>query len=102
MRIWLLTSEIPQEVSAGIARYVDTWARVLGAAGHEVVVLAHMQKPCDRMLAPGVRLIGVVPRDSLLNEPNPGGQPDTHPAYPYNILAHWPAFSYQTKTPISK
>jgi len=34
MRIWLLTSEIPQEISAGIARYVDTWARVLGAAGH--------------------------------------------------------------------
>ncbi len=102
MRIWLLTSEIPQEISAGIARYVDTWARVLGAAGHEVVILAHMRKPCDTMLAPGVRLIGVVPRDSLLNELNPGGQPDTHPAYPYNIFAHWPAFSYQLAEEVVK
>jgi glycogen synthase len=102
MRIWLLTSEIPQEISAGIARYVETWARVLGAAGHEVVILAHMRKPCDTTLAPGVRLIGVVPRDFLLNEPNPGGQPDTHPAYPYNIFAHWPAFSYQLAEEVIK
>ena len=102
MRIWLLTSEIPQEISAGIARYVDTWARVLGAAGHEVIVFAHMQKPCDEMLTPRVRLIGVAPRDSRLNDPNPGGQPDTHPAYPYNILSHWAAFSYQLADEVVK
>lgn len=95
MRVWLLTSEIPQEIAGGIARYVDSWARILGAAGHEVTVITQTENACDRRVAPGVRLIGVVPRESLLNEPNPQGLPDTHPAYPYNIFAHWPALSYQ-------
>lgn len=95
MRIWLLTSEVPQEIAGGIARYVDNFARLLGAAGHEVVIISRTEQACDKPLGPGVRLIGIVPRQGQLNEPNPGGLPDTHPAYPYNILAYWPALSYQ-------
>ncbi len=95
MRIWLLTSEVPQEIAGGIARYVDNFARLLGAAGHEVVVIARTEQSCDKVLASGVRLIGIAPRYDRLSEPDPGGLPDTHPAYPYNVLAYWPALSYQ-------
>ncbi|MBI3801789.1 MAG: glycosyltransferase, partial [Deltaproteobacteria bacterium] len=95
MRIWLLTSELPQEIAGGIARYVDNFARLLGAAGHEVVVIARTTHACDKLMAPGVRLIGITPRDTYLNEPLAGKRPEAHPAYPYNILAYWPALSYQ-------
>ncbi len=95
MRVWILTSELPQEIAGGIARYVDDWARLLGLSGHEVVVIARTDKACDELIAPGVRLIGVTPRYTYLNEPNPSGFPDAHPAYPYNIFAYWPALSYQ-------
>lgn len=95
MRIWLLTSELPHEVAGGIARYVENFARILGAAGHEVVVIARTEQACDKRLAQGVRLIGIVPRFARLYDLNPGGIPDSHPAYPYNLLAYWPAFSYQ-------
>jgi glycosyltransferase involved in cell wall biosynthesis len=47
------------------------------------------------MIAPGVRLMGVVPRLAQLHESQTNPHPDTHPAYPYNVLAYWPAFSYQ-------
>lgn len=95
MRIWLLTSELPDEIAGGIARYVDNWARMLGAAGHEVTVIARTDRYRNEQLAPGVRLIGVVARYDRLHEANPGPSPDTHPAFPYNIFAYWPALSYQ-------
>jgi glycogen(starch) synthase len=95
MRIWLLTSELPQEIAGGIARYVDNFARLLGVAGHEVVVIARTEQACDKPMAPGVRLIGIVPRYDQLNASNPSDLPDTHLAYPYNVLAYWPALSYQ-------
>lgn len=95
MRIWLLTSELPHEVAGGIARYVENFARILGTAGHEVVIIARTEQACDKILAQGVRLIGVVPRFARLYDPNPSGIADAHPAYPYNLLAYWPAFSFQ-------
>lgn len=95
MRIWLLTSEMPHEVAGGIARYVENFARLLGGAGHEVVIIARTEQACDSQLAPGVRLIGVVPRLARLQESPTNPQPEAHPAYPYNVMAYWPAFSYQ-------
>ena len=95
MRVWLLSSEFSQDAAGGRARYVDHFARLLGAAGHEVVVIAQTAHACDTLIAPGVRWIGVTSSYHKLNEPNPLGRPDTHPAYPYNILSYWPALSYQ-------
>src|SRR5262245_43898571 len=95
MRVWLLTSEMPHEVAGGIARYVENFARLLGAAGHEVVVIARMEQARDVLVAPGVRLIGIVPRFERLYEPQTSPHPDAHAAYPYNVMAYWPAFSYQ-------
>lgn len=95
MRIWVLTSEMPHEVAGGIARYVENFARLVGEAGHEVVIIARTEQPCDAVIAPGVRLLGVVPPFAQLHEAQPNPRPDAHPAYPYNVLAYWPAFSYQ-------
>ena len=95
MRVWLLTSELPHEIAGGIARYIDNFSRLLGEAGCEVVILARTEQPCDRILAPGVRLIGVVPRYGQRHELGPSDRPEAHPAYPYNILSYWPALSYQ-------
>jgi glycosyltransferase involved in cell wall biosynthesis len=53
-------------------------------------------------MAPRVRLIGLAPRDPQLGKRNPGGLPDTHPAYPYNVLAYWPALSYQMAEEVAK
>ena len=69
MRVWLLSSELPQDAAGGIARYVDHFARLLGAAGHEVVVIAQTAHACDTLIAPGVRLIGLTPGYHKLNEP---------------------------------
>lgn len=96
MRIWMLTSEVPREAEGGIGRYVDTFSRLLGAAGHHVTIIVRAAThPYDEQLAPGVQLIGLTSRYERLSEPNPGGAPDTHPGYPYNILSYWPAWSYQ-------
>jgi glycogen synthase len=95
VRIWLLTSELPQETAGGIGRYVENWARLLGAAGHDVTIIARTDYAKDEVIAPGVRLVGIPPRSFLRNEPNPQGLPDTHPAYPFNVLSYWPALSYQ-------
>ena len=95
MRIWLLTSEMPHEFAGGIARYVDNFARTLGAAGHEVVVLYRTQEAGRRQLAPGVEAIGVVPRWERQNESSPGGRPDAQPTYPFNVMGYAAAYSFQ-------
>jgi glycosyltransferase involved in cell wall biosynthesis len=95
MRIWILTSELPHEFAGGIARYVDNFSRLLGKAGHEVVVISRTEDACDKIISPGVRLIGFSPRYGRLSDLNPQGAPDLHPAYPYNVLSYGPALSYQ-------
>ncbi|MGD8451519.1 MAG: glycosyltransferase [Phycisphaerae bacterium] len=95
MRIWLLTSELPHEYAGGIARYVDNFARALGQGGHEVVILARTAQPCDREIAPGVRVIGVVPRTEQPLTAEPPDEPTAHPHYPYTILGYWPALAFQ-------
>ncbi|MDZ4720528.1 MAG: glycosyltransferase [Roseiflexaceae bacterium] len=95
MRFWLLTSETPQEYAGGIARYADTFARVAGGAGHEVTLIARMQEQTDTQLAPGVRLIGFVPRYEQRHIPQHSSRPDQHPTYPDNVIGAWPGLSYQ-------
>jgi len=86
---------MPQDFAGGIARYIDNFARVAGAVGHSVTIIARTSENIDTIIAPGVRLIGFVPRSILLNEPIQAPQPDAHPAYPYNILGYWPGLSYE-------
>lgn len=95
MRIWILSSELAHEFAGGIARYLDNFGRLLSAAGHEVVIIASANRAIDEHPAPGFRIIGIESRESLLNEPNPTGEDDDHPAYPYNIVSQPIAWSYQ-------
>jgi glycogen(starch) synthase len=94
MRVWIVTSELPHEHAGGIGRYVDNFARTLGAAGHDVLVLYRSDRDCDEQPAPGVRTVGFATRDSRLAEPA-APQPDAHPAFPYNLLDFGPALAYQ-------
>jgi glycogen synthase len=95
MRIWILSSELASQVAGGIAQYGNNFGCLLGAAGHEVVVIARSHEPLDEEISLGFRVIGLEPRSTRLPEPNPTAEADTHPAYPYNIMADGPAFSYQ-------
>lgn len=83
MRIWLLTSQLPPEIVGGIARYVDNFARLLGAAGHEVLIITRSRQVYDQQLAPGVRVIGLKPLDADLDELIWPNSPATH-----HLLSH--------------
>ncbi|MCC6359415.1 MAG: glycosyltransferase, partial [Phycisphaerales bacterium] len=102
MRIWILTSELPDELAGGIARYVDNFARALGPAGPEVLVLARTREPLDRQIAPGVRIVGVVPGYERREEIVASPRPDDHPAFPFNVMDYWPALSYQFERKVSR
>ncbi|MBI4322306.1 MAG: glycosyltransferase family 4 protein [Chloroflexi bacterium] len=95
MRIWLLSPGLPQDFAGGIRRYMANFARLLGEAGHEVVVVAPTAELCDMMMAPGARLIGCTAVFGSPAGPNPLTPPDACQSYPYNILTYAPALSYQ-------
>ncbi len=67
----------------------------MSSAGHEVVLIAKSNEAIDEEINPGFRVIGLEPRHKHIHHPNPSGEAYNHPAYPYNILADAPAFSYQ-------
>lgn len=52
MRIWILSSELASEVAGGIAQYIDNFGRLLGVAGHEVVVIAKSNRDIDEEISP--------------------------------------------------
>lgn len=94
MKIWLLTSETPLFNPGGIARYVDNFSRELGSRGHEVLVFGRDEQERERQMAPGYRYRAVVPRWNR-SPPTPPASAMEHPAYPYNILDYWSAYSFQ-------
>ncbi|MBI4320860.1 MAG: glycosyltransferase [Chloroflexi bacterium] len=95
MRIWLMTSELPEDVTGGIASYMTNYAKLLGAAGHEVALIASSSEPRDQAIAPGTRLIGVPPANSLQAAPATWQSLDPHVDHLHQILPYYPALSYQ-------
>ncbi len=85
MRIWLLTSELPSGIAAGIARYIDNFARLLGQGGHEVVIVAPAAESGEREFAPGVRLVTFAAHDAAA----PRGR------YPYDVIGLAPGRSFE-------
>ena len=61
MKIWILTHELPANSTGGIARYVDNYARLLGARGHDVTLIAITPNTYEQDYAPRVRLVGIQP-----------------------------------------
>ncbi|MFN0122473.1 MAG: glycosyltransferase family 4 protein, partial [Blastocatellia bacterium] len=95
MNIWLLSSEVPWHEAGGIGRYCLNFATALGKAGHSITWLGFSNREIDRELAPGVRVIELMPpaRDLIRTEHK--GAPDQHPAWPYNLLSEQAARSWQ-------
>ncbi|MEX0330242.1 MAG: glycosyltransferase [Puniceicoccaceae bacterium] len=102
MKIWLLTSETPLYNPGGIARYVDNFARYLSAAGHEVTVFGRDDTERSQEILPGYTYVSVVPRWDRCGETCDSPRPDDHPAFPYNILDYWGAFSYQMAETVTR
>lgn len=96
MRIWILTSEYTADTAGGIARYVENFARLSAAAGHDVTVLGRSARDFDERPHPRLRLIGFEPRFKNMSAASPGGrEADEHPAYPYNVIGYAAALSYE-------
>lgn len=95
MKIWILTSETPHYWGGGIARYVDNFARLAGAAGESVTVISRGRTRHESEIGPGYRLVEFVHRydDSRLTCADP--EPDAHPGWPFNNMAYFPALSFQ-------
>ncbi len=93
MNIWILTSELPSEYAGGIARYVENFAKIAGENGHKVTIIARSQEKVNKEIHKNVNLIGVVTKEGLVHAVS-SEDPVKHPAFPYNILNFWDAFSY--------
>ena len=93
MNIWILTSEMPSPFAGGIARYVENFARILGEKGHSVTIVAKSEEEIEKEIFKNVFLAGVVPKEASGYFGN--FSPSEHPAFPYNVLTFWDAFSYQ-------
>ncbi|GAB4170874.1 MAG: hypothetical protein Fur005_32570 [Roseiflexaceae bacterium] len=93
MHTWLLTTETPAEFAGGIARYVDTYAKTATSHGQQVTIIARSDQAGSDQLAPGIRMIRVVPRFGIAAD-RPTKRPDDHPSFPYNLLDGWSAISY--------
>ena len=101
MNIWILTSEMPSEYAGGIARYVENFAKIAGENDHKVTIIARSQEKVNKTIAKNVKMIGVVTKEGMVHT-SYSEDPAKHPAYPYNILTFWDAFSYQMADEVIK
>ncbi len=95
MKIWILTSETPEYIGGGIARYVDNVARGIARYGHEVRVISRGDRPGEREIVPGYTLQVFREHRERPEPKRPPKRPDEHPHFPYNLLDYWTALSYQ-------
>lgn len=95
MKIWILSSETPQFVGGGIARYVDNFARLAGKNGHSVTVISRGCKDGIDEVAEGYRLVHFRDLDDKVHFPCDSHEPDAHPAWPFNNLSYYTALSWQ-------
>lgn len=102
MKIWLLTTETVDDTPGGIARYADTFGRLLARRGHEVRVLCKARVSADRRseggcaeLEPGYTVDRYVTRAVLFDGKKVTGDPQVDPCFPFNVLAHPVADAYQ-------
>jgi len=101
VNIWILTSEMPSEYAGGIARYVENFAKIAGENDHKVTIIARSQEKVNKTIAKNVKMIGVVTKEGMVHT-SYSEDPAKHPAYPYNILTFWDAFSYQMADEVIK
>ncbi|MCL6540376.1 MAG: glycosyltransferase [Roseiflexus sp.] len=101
MNIWILTSQFPPTVIGGIARYVANAADMFAGAGHRVTVVAVDQTEGEEVRLSGVRVLRFVPRGRMFERRVSQDATYRNPAFPYNILAHPVALSYELAERVS-
>jgi len=95
MKIWILSSETPHYWAGGIARYVDNFAKLAGAAGNDVKVISRGEKNKRSTISSGYELIEFPHRFEEAQKPGDSVEPDDHPGWPYNNMAYFSALAYQ-------
>lgn len=94
MNIWILTSELPPEITGGIGRYVINFSTHLCSEGHNVTIFARGTQDSMFQLSCGATVISFKPAyDSLGN--NQFSRCDSHPGFPFNIMGYECALAYQ-------
>jgi glycogen(starch) synthase len=101
MNIWILTSQFPPTVVGGIARYVANAADMFARAGHQVTVVTADQVDDEQVLPSGARLLRFAPRGRTFARDIPRDTTEQNPAFPYNLLAHPVALSYELAERVS-
>lgn len=96
MNIWLLTTEYPPDYGGGIGTYAVHAATMLAQAGHRVTVLTLGHAVSIEQAANGTRIIRSAPPNVALSlAKRYMRRADANDAFPYNVMAYWPALSYQ-------
>ena len=97
MKIWILATEYPgHSGGGGIARYVENLAHCFRGKGVELTVIARGKRDYHHKIDAGYSIVEFTSnhdKSSLRDL----GAPATQCAacFPYNIMAYWPALSYQ-------
>ncbi|AGL03787.1 glycosyltransferase [Desulfoscipio gibsoniae] len=94
MKLWFLTTEYPPFFGGGIGTYMKHAVQMFAGAGHEVTVFVHGQENQELRQTERVRVVRFRSGCDDLGQETAGPEPDDHPAYPFNIMSHWPALSY--------
>ncbi|OAT86068.1 glycosyltransferase [Desulfotomaculum copahuensis] len=103
MQLWFLTTEYPPFYGGGIGTYMQHATRMFARAGHDVTVILPgdedgVEHPEDR-----IEVVRFRRGDMFLgSEVLPDTEPDGHPAFPHNVMSHWPALSYQFADAVQK
>ncbi len=86
MKIWILTSEIPDRAAGGIARYVENFSIAASKEGHQITIFTKSLESKEEFLNDKIKIIHIAPKSS----------------FPYDILSFWDAFSFQLANEVIK
>ena len=98
MKIWLLSSEVPQYSSGGIARYVHNFAYALGKEGHDVTLVSRGDEAIDRTIEDAYRLVTFQAFVNKSAQQDKALAYNKRPGFPYDLLDYCSAMSYQMMT----
>ena len=95
MKIWILSCEEPHLQAGGIARYVDTFARVAADQGEEITVIYPGSAEKEKSPRSRYQLVEFETRESRVSTDAGNCEPDEHPAWPYNNMTPFASRSYR-------
>ncbi len=95
MKIWILATEYPgSRTGGGIARYVENLANSFQGKDVELTVITRGTKNYHHQISQGYSIVEFTSNHDK-GTLNLVGSPTQCASFPYNIMAYWPALSYQ-------